>query len=165
MICCCLPKSRIPVEKRLSIDNPQPLVTEWLCTRQNTVVRNCLTNLMGVQMDCLHLDIQMQTICLDPHQASQNISDHCVIASTKQQYLLVDKTLFVLQCAWEQKNGSIFTKHRSGLPAEGQDHHENWTSNQLPVPFHTVHDTLCQLQYEAGLFIMLQEKDFGVGEK
>ena len=27
----------------------------------------------------------------------------------------------------------------------GQDHHENWTSNQLSVPFPTVYDTLCLL--------------------
>ena len=31
------------------------------------------------------------------------------------------------------------------LQNTGQDHHENWTSNQLPVPFPTVHDTLCLL--------------------
>ena len=48
------------------------------------------------------------------------------------------------------------------LQNTGQDHHENWTSNQLPVPFHTVHDTLCLLEDEAGLFIILQERDDGV---
>ena len=47
------------------------------------------------------------------------------------------------------------------LQNTGQDHHENWTSNQLPVPFPTVHDTLCLLEYETGLFIMLQERDDG----
>ena len=31
------------------------------------------------------------------------------------------------------------------LKITGQDHHENWTSNQLPVPFPTVYDTLCLL--------------------
>ena len=47
------------------------------------------------------------------------------------------------------------------LQNTGQHHHENGTSNQLPVPVPTVHDTLCLLQYEAGLFIMLQERDDG----
>ena len=41
------------------------------------------------------------------------------------------------------------------LQHTSQDHHENWTSNQLPVSFPTVHDALCLLEYEAGLFIML----------
>ena len=31
------------------------------------------------------------------------------------------------------------------LQNTGQDHRENWTSNQLPVPFPTAHDTLCLL--------------------
>ena len=31
------------------------------------------------------------------------------------------------------------------LQNTGQDHNENWTSNQLPVPFPIVHDTLCLL--------------------
>ena len=103
-------------------------------------------------MDWPHSDVQMGPIRLDPHPVSQKISDHCVIVSTKQQYLLADNDLFLPQCAWEQKNGSIFTN-------TGQDHHENWTSNQLPVPFPTVHDTPCLLQYDDGLFIKLQESD------
>ena len=59
MICCYLPRIRIPVEKWLSIDTPQPLMTGWLCTHQYTVVCCCLTNLMGVQTDCLHSDVRM----------------------------------------------------------------------------------------------------------
>ena len=68
MFCCCLAKNGIPVEKWLSIDTPQPLVTEWLCTHQYTVVCCCLTNLVGVQTDLLHLDVQMKQIRLDPIQ-------------------------------------------------------------------------------------------------
>ena len=49
VFCCCLAKNEIPAEKWLSIDTPQPLITEWLCTRQNTVVRNFLTSQIGTR--------------------------------------------------------------------------------------------------------------------
>ena len=70
MICWCLPKSRILVEKWLSIDTPQSLITGWLCSHKYTVVCCCLTNQMGVQTDLLHSDIWMKQIHLDPHQVS-----------------------------------------------------------------------------------------------
>ena len=74
MFCCCLAKNGILTEKWLSIDTPQPLVTEWLCTHQYTVVCCCLTNWMGVQTDVktdlLHLEIRMKQIHLDPHLVS-----------------------------------------------------------------------------------------------
>ena len=43
----------------------------------------------------------------------------------------------------------------------GQDHHENWTSNQLPVPFPTVHDTLCLLNMVHEQEARSQEKGQG----
>ena len=71
MICCSsLPKNGIPAEKWLSIDTPQHLLTEWLCTHQYTVVCCCLTNQMGVQTDLLHSDVRMEQIRLDPHPVS-----------------------------------------------------------------------------------------------
>ena len=90
----------------------------------------------------------MKQIRLDTHLVSETISDHCVLASTKQQYLLADSELF---------SGSVPGSGRMAqfLQNTGQDHHENWTSNQVPVPFPRVHDTLCLLEYEAGFFIKL----------